>query len=138
MTKALRTLRAVCRAAAVDSSALSPRSRITTTRAFPSKRTYATQNTLAQSSRPQSQLWTTSRVLLLAGFVSSITYIVGVKDTAKNADQLVPRPAKEPVYATKKEFEKVSHKLILTIIPRSLTVSVRFKKGHSRAPRNIR
>ncbi|KAL2425959.1 D-lactate dehydrogenase [cytochrome], mitochondrial [Exophiala dermatitidis] len=59
-----------------------------------------------QQAKPQLPLWTTSRVLLLAGALASIGYVVGVTDAGSHADELQPRAQKPPKYATKKELEK--------------------------------
>ncbi|EXJ86568.1 D-lactate dehydrogenase (cytochrome) [Capronia epimyces CBS 606.96] len=65
------------------------------------------------------RLWTTSRVLLLAGALASIGYVVGVNDASSQADsdedELHPRssqPRPAPVkYASKRELEKAIDEL---------------------------
>lgn len=68
---------------------------------------YATKaSTVELLSKPSLPLWTTSRVLLLAGALASIGYMVGVNDAGSHADELVPRKSKSPKYASKNELEK--------------------------------
>lgn len=78
-----------------------------TVKGLPARKFYATKATTAELlSKPSLPLWTTSRVLLLAGALASIGYAVGVNDAGNHADQLVPRKPRSPKYASKNELEK--------------------------------
>ena len=68
---------------------------------------YSTRASAAESqARPNLPIWTTSRVLLLAGALASVGYAVGVNDAGSHASELIPRKPKAPRYASKKELRK--------------------------------
>jgi D-lactate dehydrogenase (cytochrome) len=76
------------------------------------QRRYSTKASTAELlSRPNLPIWTTSRVLLLAGALASIGYVVGVNDAGNNADQLVSRTSKAPKYASKSELSEAIDEL---------------------------
>ncbi len=73
----------------------------------PRRKFYSTKARTAESlAKPNLPIWTTSRVLLLAGALASVGYVVGVSDAGSNADKLIPRKPKAPKYASKTELNK--------------------------------
>src|ERR1700742_3133710 len=81
-------------------------------RNVPSRKFYSTKASAAESlAKPNLPLWTTSRVLLLAGALASIGYAVGVNDAGNHVEELLPRRTKPPRYASKPELEKAIDEL---------------------------
>jgi D-lactate dehydrogenase (cytochrome) len=72
-------------------------------------RTYATSTTPPPTAARTR--WRVYRSLLLRTFLCSIAYIIGIKDAAAHADQLVQRSAKPPTYASKADLEKAIEEL---------------------------
>ncbi|EXJ85469.1 D-lactate dehydrogenase (cytochrome) [Capronia coronata CBS 617.96] len=77
------------------------------------RRTYSSSKATAAElqARPHLPIWTTSRVLLLAGALASIGYVVGVNDAGSHVDELHPRQPRLPKYASKKEMDKAIDEL---------------------------
>lgn len=50
--------------------------------------------------------WTSTRVALLTAFTGAVAYVVGVRDLTSSGAK-IPESVGSPIYASKKEMEKV-------------------------------
>ena len=107
MSESLRLLRPVLRRAT-----LPPFAQRCAFRELPIQRGYVS---IAGRTIPRAGRSTVWRSLLLTTFFSSIAYVLGVKDAAGHAEQLRPRPMREPQYASKKYLEQAIDELRSTL-----------------------